>query len=45
MISIGDAIFPGGNDCPAKEIGLKTVCVRDPDGTLAAITAIIACLS
>lgn len=45
MIFIGDAIFPGGNDYPAKEIGLKTVCVRDPDGTLAAIAAIIACLS
>ncbi|DAA73905.1 TPA_exp: Uncharacterized protein A8136_3891 [Trichophyton benhamiae CBS 112371] len=45
MMFIGDAIFPGGNDYPAKEIGLKTVCVRDPDGTLAAIAAIIACLS
>ncbi|KAM5440383.1 hypothetical protein McanMca71_003865 [Microsporum canis] len=45
MMFIGDAIFPGGNDYPAKQLGLKTVCVKDPNGTLAAITAIIACLS
>lgn len=45
MMFIGDAIFPGGNDYPAKELGLKTVCVKDPDGTLAAIAAIVACLS
>ncbi|KAF2652963.1 HAD-like protein [Lophiostoma macrostomum CBS 122681] len=45
MMFIGDAIFPGGNDYPAKEIGLKTVCVKNPDGTLAAIAGIVACLS
>ncbi|GAW25048.1 putative haloacid dehalogenase [Rosellinia necatrix] len=45
MMFIGDAIFPGGNDYPAKELGLHTVCVKDPNGTLAAISAIIACLS
>ncbi|KAK2802921.1 hypothetical protein FQN49_008886, partial [Arthroderma sp. PD_2] len=45
MMFIGDAIFPGGNDYPAKQLGLKTICVKDPDGTLAAIAAIIACLS
>ncbi|VUC26297.1 unnamed protein product, partial [Clonostachys rosea] len=44
MMFIGDAIFPGGNDYPAKEIGLDTVRVKDPDGTLAAIAAIVACL-
>lgn len=44
MVFIGDAIFPGGNDYPAKEIGVKTVLVRDPDDTLTAIAAIIACL-
>lgn len=44
MMFIGDAIFPGGNDYPAKEIGLETVRVKDPDGTLAAIAAIVACL-
>ncbi|KAI1121231.1 HAD-superhydrolase, subIIB family protein [Nemania abortiva] len=44
MMFIGDAIFPGGNDYPAKEIGLKTVLVRDPDDTLTAIASIVACL-
>ncbi|CAK1358435.1 hypothetical protein CB0940_06953 [Cercospora beticola] len=45
MMFIGDAIFPGGNDYPAKQLGLRTVHVEDPDGTLAAIAAIVACLS
>lgn len=43
MMFIGDAIFPGGNDYPAKELGLDTVRVRDPDETLSVIAAIIAC--
>lgn len=43
MLFIGDAIFPGGNDYPAKEIGLDTVRVRDPQETLAVIAAIVAC--
>ena len=44
MMFIGDAIFPGGNDYPAKEMGLKTVRVKDPNGTIAAIEGIVACL-
>jgi phosphomannomutase len=44
MMFIGDAIFPGGNDYPAKQLGLDTVRVRDPGDTLAAIAAIVACL-
>ncbi|THY67674.1 hypothetical protein D6C94_10562 [Aureobasidium pullulans] len=44
MMFIGDALFSGGNDYPAKEIGLETVKVKNPDGTLAAIAAIVACL-
>ena len=44
MMFIGDAIFPGGNDYPAKELGLETVRVKDPDGTLAAVAGIVACL-
>jgi phosphomannomutase len=44
MLFIGDAIFPGGNDYPAKELGLETVRVKDPEGTLAAIAGIVACL-
>lgn len=43
MVFIGDAIFPGGNDYPAKEMGMDTVRVRDPDETLAVIAAIVAC--
>jgi HAD superfamily hydrolase (TIGR01484 family) len=44
IMFIGDAIFPGGNDYPAFELGLETVRVRDPEGTLAAIAGIVACL-
>jgi phosphomannomutase len=44
MIFIGDAIFPGGNDYPAKAMGMDTVRVRDPEETLAVIAAIVACL-
>ncbi|KAI1341794.1 HAD-like protein [Xylariaceae sp. FL0016] len=44
MMFIGDAIFPGGNDYPPKQLGLDTVRVKDPDGTLAAIAGIVACL-
>ncbi|KXU29595.1 HAD family hydrolase [Sphingobium sp. 22B] len=43
MMFIGDAIFPGGNDYPAKELGLDTVRVRDPEETLAVIATIVAC--
>ena len=43
MMFIGDAIFPGGNDYPAKELGLDTVRVRDPEETISVITAIVAC--
>lgn len=42
MMFIGDAIFPGGNDYPAKTLGLDTVRVRDPQETLAVINTIIA---
>lgn len=43
MLFIGDAIFPGGNDYPAKAMGLDTICVRDPGDTANVIAAIIAC--
>lgn len=45
MMFIGDAIFPGGNDYPAKQLGLDTVRVRDPQETLSVIAAIVACSS
>ena len=43
MMFIGDAIFPGGNDYPAKALGLDTVRVRDPQETLAVIATVVAC--
>ena len=30
MIFVGDAIFPGGNDYPAKQAGAESIRVRDP---------------
>jgi len=44
MIFVGDALFPGGNDYPAKEAGALSIQVRDPDETKRVIEAIIACL-
>ncbi len=43
MMFVGDAIFPGGNDYPAKTLGLDTVRVRDPQETLAVIATVVAC--
>lgn len=44
MIFIGDAIFPGGNDYPAKEAGVVSIRVKDPEESKRVIEAIIACL-
>lgn len=44
MIFVGDAIFPGGNDYPAKQAGVVSIRVRDPDETKRVIEAIIACM-
>jgi len=44
MIFIGDALFPGGNDYPAKEVGALSIQVKDPHETKRVIEAIIACL-
>ncbi len=44
FLFMGDAIFPGGNDYPAKTMGLDTVRVRDPQETASVITGIVACL-
>jgi len=45
MIFIGDALFPGGNDFPAKQAGVASIAVRGPSETKPVIEAIIACLS
>jgi len=44
MLFIGDAIFPGGNDYPAKTAGVTSVCIKDPDETKRVVEGIIACL-
>ena len=44
MIFIGDALFPGGNDYPAKEAGVVSIQVRYPNETKRVIEAILACL-
>ena len=45
MIYIGDALFPGGNDYPAEEVGVVCIPVRDPNETKLVIKAIVACLA
>lgn len=44
MIFIGDALFPGGNDYPAKQAGCLSIRVRDPNESKRVIEAIVACL-
>jgi phosphomannomutase len=44
MIYVGDALFEGGNDYPARTTGADCIQVRDPDETKRVIEAIIACL-
>jgi phosphomannomutase len=44
MLFVGDALFPGGNDYPAKEAGVVSIQVRDPDETKRVIEAVLACL-
>jgi phosphomannomutase len=44
MIFVGDAVFPGGNDYPAKQAGVVSIEVRDPHETKRVIEAIVACL-
>ena len=45
MIYVGDALFPGGNDYPARGTGAVCIQVRDPDETKRVIETIIACLT
>lgn len=43
MLFVGDAIFPGGNDYPAKTAGVSCIRVRDPDETKRVVETILAC--
>jgi hypothetical protein len=45
MVFIGDALFVGGNDYPAKEAGVLSIAVRGPNETKPVTEAIIACLA
>jgi phosphomannomutase len=44
MLFVGDAIFPGGNDYPAKEAGVDCIAVRCPEETKRVIETLVACL-
>ena len=44
MLFIGDALFPGGNDYPAKEAGVESIQVTGPNESKRVIEAIVACL-
>jgi HAD superfamily hydrolase (TIGR01484 family) len=44
MIFIGDALFEGGNDHPARTTGADCIQVRDPEETKRVIEGIILCL-
>ncbi|HVW95503.1 MAG TPA: HAD-IIB family hydrolase [Mucilaginibacter sp.] len=44
MLFIGDAIFPGGNDYPARQSGAFSICVKDANETKRVIEGIIGCL-
>jgi HAD superfamily hydrolase (TIGR01484 family) len=45
MIFIGDALYVGGNDYPAKRVGVDCIPVKDPDETKRVIQTIIAFLA
>ncbi len=44
MIYVGDALFAGGNDYPARATGADCIQVRNPDETKRVVEAIVACL-
>jgi HAD superfamily hydrolase (TIGR01484 family) len=44
MIFVGDALFPGGNDEPARKTGVVCIKVRDPEETARVIEAVLACV-
>jgi phosphomannomutase len=43
MLFVGDALFPGGNDEPARRTGVVCIQVKDPHETKRVIETIIAC--
>jgi HAD superfamily hydrolase (TIGR01484 family) len=45
MLFIGDALFPGGNDHPARSTGVDCIQVRDAEETSRVIQALLACMA
>jgi phosphomannomutase len=43
MLFIGDALFPGGNDYPAEQAGVRSIRIRDPEQTQLVVRTILAC--
>ena len=43
MLYVGDALFPGGNDYPARATGAVCIQVRDPNETKRVIETVLAC--
>lgn len=43
MIFVGDALFQGGNDYPAKEAGVESIATKDPTETKRLIETMVAC--
>lgn len=41
MLFVGDAVFPGGNDYPAKAAGVECVAVQNPDDTKGLIRTLL----
>jgi hypothetical protein len=44
MLFIGDALYPGGNDRPARDAGVVSIQVRDPEETKRVVETLVACL-
>ncbi|MGA2950723.1 MAG: HAD-IIB family hydrolase [Caulobacteraceae bacterium] len=44
MIFVGDALFPGGNDYPARSTDAVCIAVRDPEDTKKVVEVVIACV-
>ncbi|KAG8168719.1 hypothetical protein KVR01_001468 [Diaporthe batatas] len=45
MLFFGDALYPGGNDAPVRDMGIDSVQVYNVEQTKRALEAVILCLS
>jgi len=43
MLFVGDALFEGGNDFPARRTGVTCIQVAGPSETVKVIETVIAC--